>query len=81
MSIEKPVERVVDLIAELENVDPTVPVEIWLLDDEGNVRERCIATSILQMTPPRFQALGLADDRSDKGPFPTVIFTSRKCDV
>lgn len=78
MSMERPIERVADLIAELESVSPTVPVEIWVLDDAGDVLWRCVATSVLQMTPTNLKKLGLEDDRPDSGPFPTVIFVEPK---
>lgn len=78
MSLERPIERVIDLIAELERVSPTVPVEIWSLDERGTVLRKYIATSVVQVSPSLLPLLGVEDDRPDSGPFPTVVFIQSK---
>jgi hypothetical protein len=72
------IDRVVDLIAELQQVSPTVPVEVWVgRDAPGLPYGRCKVESVFQLTPSLLRDLGEPDLRDTShdaiGPLPTVI--------
>lgn len=51
------ISRVVDLIVELEKHDPVAPVEVWGIDEEGELRVMS-ASQVEQMTPMKVKAGG-----------------------
>jgi hypothetical protein len=72
------IDRVVDLIAELQQVSPTVPVEVWVeRDSPGLPYGRCKVEGVFQMTPSLLRDMGEPDLREEShdsiGPLPTVI--------
>ena len=66
--------RVVDLIVQLEGNDPTMPIEVWVDGVEGYHLLRCTAYKVEQITPSRLKELDMPDFRTEPGPLPIVIY-------
>jgi hypothetical protein len=75
--IDRVIDRVIDLIAELQQVSPTVPVEVWVTGGDPGPATRYQIDRVLQMTPSLLKDLGESDLRDTShdsiGPLPTVI--------